>query len=412
MALNDLYDGVAIVIDDDIGTDGSKIMDLIGQIETKSVPCVKYTELPDLESIKHMDAISFLLLDWNLNAPGLSEEDTIEGVKAAATMTAGGIEENIEFLKALKEKIFAPIFIFTNEEPGLIIDVLKKHNLYQDLGQNSIFVKSKSELIKGKFFEEIISWLKQSTSVYVLKEWESEYKKAKNQLFGDFYKINPVWPNILWDNFVDDMVNPSSELGEVITKNLHTRMAPFAFDEEMMKAAGGSAVSPLELRTVLTGERFIENDRLDGDTISTGDVFKISQKFYVNIRPDCDCIPDRKGDESELDNVYLYLLKASPLTPAQEDTAFNVDYGHFLEEDSNSIIFCMYDGKTFKIGFKNLLQEKWGDIKGKRKGRLLPPYINRIQQRYGNYLKRQGLPRTPKEAIGNSAIKSESADKK
>ena len=42
---------------------------------------------------------------------------------------------------------------------------------------------------------------------------------------------------------------------------------------------------------------------------------------------------------------------------------------------------------------------QWNNIKDNRIGRLLPPYITRVQQKYAHYLQRQGLPRIPKQAI-------------
>jgi len=67
--------------------------------------------------------------------------------------------------------------------------------------------------------------------------------------------------------------------------------------------------------------------------------------------------------------------------------------------DNQSIVFNIIDGKTYNFKFKDLTINKWSAIKDKRVGRLLPPYITRIQQRYALYLQRQGLPRTPKQAI-------------
>jgi hypothetical protein len=55
--------------------------------------------------------------------------------------------------------------------------------------------------------------------------------------------------------------------------------------------------------------------------------------------------------------------------------------------------------KTYRYEFKNLTIKKWSEIKSSRIGRLLPPHITRIQQRYALYMQRQGLPRTPEKAI-------------
>ena len=39
------------------------------------------------------------------------------------------------------------------------------------------------------------------------------------------------------------------------------------------------------------------------------------------------------------------------------------------------------------------------EMKDQRIGRLLPPFITRVTQKYGLYIHRQGLPRLPKEVI-------------
>ena len=67
--------------------------------------------------------------------------------------------------------------------------------------------------------------------------------------------------------------------------------------------------------------------------------------------------------------------------------------------DSNAIVFCIDDQKTIDFRFKNLELKEFSELKDNRIGRLLPPYITLIQQRYALYLQRQGLPRIPEEAV-------------
>ena len=49
--------------------------------------------------------------------------------------------------------------------------------------------------------------------------------------------------------------------------------------------------------------------------------------------------------------------------------------------------------------FKDIVIEDFEEKKDKRIGRLLPPFITRVTQKYGLYIHRQGLPRLPKEVI-------------
>lgn len=398
MPTTNLFKGIAVVIDDEIGKKDANINNIIKQIEAKKMPCVKYKEIPHDDVINHLEGISFLLLDWMLYQKDHTKY-LLKGNTIPATLRQSIIKQNIIFLKKLKETYFVPVFIFTDEVINDVITDLKKAKLYFDDKPNYIFVMNKSEL-KGrtKLTKIIENWARKSPSIYVLKEWEKEYHKAKNCLFHDFYNLGPSWPSVLWKNYDDDGVNPSSELGEVITRNIHTRMAPFAFDGGILnKRWRGVGVD--EVRKVLEGERCISEDKLSPNSISTGDVFKIGDKIMINIRPDCDCIPDRNQPGAPIDEVKLYLLKGSKLTGPNLKKSYVKEYGHFFEQDSQSIIFSITNGKSYDLRFKDLTIDTWANLKDKRIGRLLPPYITRIQQRYALYLQRQGLPRTPPNAV-------------
>ncbi len=398
MGAVDLFTGISVVIDDEIGKKGANINNLIDQIEKNNVPCVKFTEIPDDETIEHFKGISFLLLDWQLEKE-IDTEIVVEGVKTQQTKKTFDTKENIDFLKKLRETCFIPVFIFTNLSVDTVLAPLRKNGLYRDDGHNYIFVKNKSEL-KGKYrlFKEIEIWVNKRPSLYVLKTWEKVYQKAKKDLFYDFHDINPDWPKILWESFSDDGVNKSLQLGDLISKNLHTRMSPVEFADKSLEEKGG-IVSRDELRKVIGGERFIKNSGLHDEAIGTGDFFKISSKIYLNIRPDCDCIPDRKIQPSKLDDVELYLLRGSKLSLAKEQKDFNEDYGQFNEPHNQAMVFSMIDGKSYCFQFKDLIKKTWSELKNNRIGRLLPPHIIRIQQKYALFLQRQGLPRTPELAV-------------
>ncbi len=404
MGTSDLFNGVAIIIDDEIGDRTANITKLMNEIRKRNMPCVIYKTLPDPKAIQHFHNISFLLLDWRLKPK--------ETTKGASTFERFAIKENIDFLNKLKSTCFAPIFIFTDEEKQVVIDELKTNNLYQDgnPSSNYIFVKKKDELIgPKKLFKEIEKWVKKVPSIYVLKEWEREYRSAKNNLFLEFYTQSPSWPKILWETFKIDGVNSSYELGEIITRNLYTRMAPYAFDDKTINR-GKHKISRKEIRQVLEGARFMKRKGLHNDSISSGDVFKVGGQIYLNIRPDCDCIRDRSSANSTLDTVQLYLLKGSKLSENKERKIYDKTYKHFKEIDSQAIVFSMLDGVTFDFRFKDLTLRPWSELKDKRIGRILPPYITRIQQRYAMYLQRQGLPAIPGRAIFEK-IKSSSGVK-
>ncbi len=400
-----LLSGIAVVIDDEIGKQGAKINDLIKQIHDRGMPYLTYTEIPTLDVLEHFDRISFLLLDWRFESKELAALKAAGG-KVPPELLKAEEAAKIEFLKRLQEECFAPVFIFTNEQEDVVAKALVRHDLYQEGKPNFIFVKQKRDLTgKTRLFRTIERWMKQTPSVYVLKSWEREYQKAKNRLFWDFYGLTPSWPSVLWKTFTDDGANATKEIGTVIMRNLYTRMAPFAFDGSALRSSG-NATDSVEMRKVLEGERFIKNEGLHEDLISTGDVFKLSGgKIYLNIRPECDCIANRGNNAASLDDVELYLISGTRLSPAKEEGAYKKDYGHFHELDCQAIVFSMLDGKTYDFRFKKLLTLKWAELKSHRIGRLLPPYITRIQQRYALYLHRQGLSRTPETAVSPAPAK-------
>ncbi len=396
MSTNDLFSGIAVVIDDEIKKNEANINQIISQIEKHKMPCLKYGEIPEDDVIKNWKGISFILLDWNLN--DLSDADTMAGVinpKYADT----NITANTNFLKNLKNICFVPVFIFTNEVIDEVSSKLQEEGLYKENKPNYIFIKKKSELTgKNSLFKAIQDWIKHTPPVYVLKVWESEYEKAKTDLFHNFYEIDPNWPKIIWKSFSDDGIdiNVSSGLGEMISRNLHTRMTPFKFDSAMIKRRAKNKNNSIEeTRRVFTGERFLDKDKIHENTIVAGDIFKIKGDIFLNIRPDCDCIP-RNGTTCDiLQKVELYLIKGAKLSKKQEKDIYIKKYGYFKEGDNESIIFSMFEGKTFSFQFKNIRIEKWQAISDKRIGRLLPPYITKIQQKYSLYIQRQGMPRIP-----------------
>ena len=398
MSADNLFKGIAVIIDDEIDEKNANINKILDQINTQNIPYLVYKEIPENIPFEHWRGISFVLLDWNLKKIG--SQDTIEGVKIPGEVEELNVKNNIVFLNSLKGICFVPVFIFTNENIENVISILEKSKLYEKGKPNYIFVKKKEELLEpSKLFEELGIWLNSNPSVYVLKEWEKEYHKSKTKLFHDFYEISPIWPKILCKSFDDDGVNPSFELGQMISRNLYTRMAPFKFNLDILRLSEDSKKEDKdEVRKVFEGERFIKKDNLHEDMIAAGDVFEdidSNSLIYLNIRPDCDCIPDRNGKTCSDNPVYLYLIEGDRLTVGQEGKKYCNQYGHFNESESNAIVFSMIDGETYNFIFKKFTMKEWSKIKYKRIGRLLPPYITRIQQKFSLYIQRSGLPRIP-----------------
>ena len=194
MNIKELFKGIAVVIDDQVNKTESddSILKIIERLENENIPLLKYEYIPDDDIVKNFNNVSFILLDWQLfDKPevGIIVDDSQY------------VNDIIAFLEKLKEIAFIPIFIFSKENPDDIKNILVEKDLFKEGASNYIFIKRKGELLseneENKLFNEIENWLKQTPSIYVLKEWENALNKAKNNLFWDFYNINHKWPSIL-----------------------------------------------------------------------------------------------------------------------------------------------------------------------------------------------------------------------
>ncbi len=399
MNIQQLISGVGIVIDDQINNENANIQEIVKQLEEINMPLVKYAELPTIEVANHFKNISFLILDWKLNSSEIMDEDIEKGVTIPAELRESNAESNIEFLKSVAGKCSNPIFIFTNENTEEIRKLIYREFDLSCEKPNNFFIQSKSNVDKGNLMHEVGSWLIKNPSIYILKKWEQQYEIGKYELFSQFYNMSSNWPNILWQNFINDDVDQSYELNELIFRNLKARVGRYEFDNEILSSQPVS-IKKEELLNVLEAERYISKERLSETDVSTGDIFAKEDSngtiYYLNIRAQCDIVLKREG----IDRLKLYLLKGRELD--KKDGKYD-DYdnnlGIFREKINNCIIPFIAGGKIIVFKFKDLKIEKWRNMKDKRIGMILPPYITRVQQKYAFYQQRQGLPRVPKEAI-------------
>ncbi|MRL68784.1 hypothetical protein [Brevundimonas sp. SPF441] len=144
---------------------------------------------------------------------------------------------------------------------------------------------------------------------------------------------------------------------------------------------------------VMEGERFLRNERLIENIYAPRDVFcsvaEAEKFYYMNIRAECDCLHGS-------DSTELYLLRAKIVPDAER--RINQTFGNLTDEqDKEAIIYAMFDGNTFSVQFKDMKIREVKKVKKDyvRVGRLLPPFLTRIQQRYSAYIQRPGLPRIP-----------------
>ena len=85
-----------------------------------------------------------------------------------------------------------------------------------------------------------------------------------------------------------------------------------------------------------------------------------------------------------------------------DDISFSKGNGEFVERVYHAIVPFIANGKFIEFNFREFQVRKKDSLlsdKIKRIGRILPPYITKIQQRFALYMHRPGLPKIPKQAI-------------
>ena len=397
MDLKDLLSGIGVVIDDALGNDGDpndSVLNIVERLEQDlSLPFYKIDRLPPKDHWPNLfQSASFILLDWKLWRASASQ------------LVQEGIAANIRFLEQAKSH-FVPVFIFTNESVADVTDALPSDIYRAEEAENSfVFVHSKIQLLSGNSLdlEPVHKWTMQSASVYALKTWDRVFFAARRSLFGDMYGISPHWPRIFWSAYQEDGVDPSLGLTQLITDGLVGRIGTGAFTRAALGNPGtdNKDVPADDLRALIGATTF----RAAGtdDDIRCGDLFKLPKgKYLLNIRADCDCVP---RDGLKRDDVELYCIKGEKMRESEVSHAY--EGGHFRERPDQSIVFAATDGKSIRFRFKNLRVNAFGKLKEKRIGRLLHPYLTRIQQRYALYLQRQGLPSVPTGAVSTYFVDS------
>ena len=394
-----LMAGIAVVIDDALPEesggeeDGNGSGDRIGKIvdwfeQEWELPFVKSNELPKQAAWPNLlRAASFVLLDWRLWGSG------------GDTLRQSMLEDIKQFLVAARENL-VPVFILTNEDTEDVILELGTlpEGVYAEGSEktNFVFVESKSEMWSGTEVDvgRLTDWVFGNASVYALKAWERALHGAKDELFQAMCDRNMHWPRVFWEAYVADGAQPSASLTNLINDSLCGRMRTDAFEEKHLQG-DYSGVSDGELRGLIAEASFRAAEVLPADEVRSGDLFEgQTRKYWLNVRPDCDCIPRNGGDVGD---VELYCVEGKRLARGELRRLFK--NGHFEERVSQSVVFGVDQGRSILFDFGKFRIRKYSELRKKRLGRLLHPYITRVQQRYALYIQRQALPRVPEAAV-------------
>jgi len=430
MDIAELFKGIAVIVDDEIEDKNSTIYSIKKQIEKNNIPVVAYKEIPNKEMIPSLSNSAFLIVDWDYTRGKLELDDENERIYIPQEFADFEKNSLIEFLTLIDKEIFVPVFIFTAQNIENIKDSLQEAGLWFEGKQNKIFIKSKSDVsTENDLFNSMKTWLKEMPSAYVLKEWERGLQKAKDLMFIDFYKRSPEWVCILWELMKNDSLDYQRDLCEFISKSLTNRIDCISFDETYIKGINRDEITNEELVEVIECERFISySNETQPSQIYTGDLFSKGSKYYLNIRAQCDlsreedpCLYLIKGEKIRDRDIVTEPLKLtsdckldfgnnncesiedikSICNDSEKIKAINnkikshqnkifLRYGSFIERADKVIIGCIAGEKAIQFQLE-LISKKRSELDANRIGRLLPPYITRIQQKCSLHIIREGI---------------------
>lgn len=395
-----LLTGPVVFIDDQIEQEGgSQASHLLESIKSAGRPVLASPRLPTEEEreqwFEHWGSLSFLVIDWDLS-PGST------GGIGGSTLGAYERAKLFVFLRTLMDEIYCPIFVISAEDTADIERQLQENETLRDAngqldGRISVFPK---DALMDNILESLDHRFGESPALSVLRTWERETEQARNRLFIDFNDLEPDWPVYIWRRASEDGTDPAYELSSVVSANLLSRVNPVAFDSAAIEDYAGTFTGDA-MRKVSQGRTLIGGQRLSDRMVFPGDVFQLDadkpDEVWINVSPVCQTVPRpiSKGSQ-ELKQVRLHLVQG--LRQAMPDSKNTYGKLEALGKGpTGEVIHTLLDEFPFYFRFEDAEFHLWEEIKSSRIGRLLPPYVTRLQQKHSAYMQSEGLPRVAME---------------
>ena len=440
--VEELIKGVGVIIDDEIEDKNSLAYALSESLSAAGLPLVKSKEIPSEEYLNSLGNVSFIILDWFFDV-----EDMPEGVEVGEELKLEQKETAIHFLEKLLNQCFVPVFLITGQTLDDVESVLSE-GLAKNAFPDRILLRSKNQITDYQsLITSVAEWLERYPSALVLKIWEKSAVLAKTRMFLELFSASPQWVSVILDTIrADTNNNPRAvnhEFSTLLNNNFVNRMQDGSFNDVITSCKPQTTKE--EIRAVLQGERYIcyVHDDLP-DIIYTGDLFRETidgvNRYYLNVRAQCDL--------SREDDPILYLVKGSmfdesnlikstpiKLKKSGEDMLLDIkgegfplktlltygkverdslndkirelnslitfSNGEVLEKKNQAIVFCVDGCTAIEFNLNEISVEKKSSIESKtrRVGRLMPPYITRIQQKISSYIVREGVMATPRALV-------------
>ena len=375
-----LLKSTAVVIDDEIDSPESNISKLITKLETEGVLFVKLKDIKD--DISAFTNVSFIILDWKL--------ENINQTFGVGGSALGNFyrERVVEFIKKITQTFYIPILIFSAESVDLIKsclenDVSLKHAM--ETGRISIY--NKAELLSRNVKGQLNLWLKHNQSAQLFKHLDKLIKSTEHKFFNEFDLCNPRWPNFVYNTIEKDKpVDIDGEFQEFLLSSFFSRIQIEKFESKFLKRC---KLIPQDILKIYSSIKFLSYDTSLPDGAYSGDLYRgelpdAQDKYIINITAACDI---RKGKCLIIKGRCASTNNFDKVDKVSEHTVFHIN-------NHDSIVFNFNNYERLKLN--NINELVVSNIKYKRIGRLLHPYITNLQDRFSRFIIRRGSTKNPK----------------
>lgn len=403
-----LFRGVSIVIDDrvhdrEVSLDETaeaqaeqpdEILNVLQALREQKLPVLKMDKLPEDDIIRHLGAINFILLDWELHGaqaptlPGLSV-----GLNLGSTLAEDSKIALCEFIQEVLDHTYCPVFIFSNVATKTIKAELVKLELGPAIDKRILVARKNEVDTQDKLRAVINHWTKDNPSFLCLKAWENSFNEAKANTFIDLTRVEKNWPRLFWKAFKADKIHPWPALAEVISRNVagradlsahHLELNELIDEKDLKKDPGVSRDTVAAI--VASAECTPINARIH-PPFAPGDVFKDgNEAWWVNIRPVCDIAHVVTTPDPELYLVRVEIIEADTDIASWNNNGV-INHPHTTR---HLVPYIPLGDRTrfVRVHFDKLLIAKSSTLRPVT--RLLAPRATELAQRYGFYIAQCG----------------------
>lgn len=396
-SLDNFFKSTALIVDDEIVQNNkSKANKIKSAFEELGTCFLIYQDIPDEIFWDSFNNISFAILDWDLK----KESDEIEGVVMGATLKEEKIQSLIMFIKHLLKRYVIPVFIFSQQNTEMIIQALNNDEETKwAIDQKQLLIKSKNALTTKTVKRHLAKWYSSNPSVSLIKAVDKSITAAKSDLFYNMYKIGCKWPLALYQTILKD--NPADideEINDFIISALIGRIENQPLEKDLFSKKYKCKCD--EISKIYSLSKLFTYGIDKPNVAHTGDLYihiddsTGKKKYLINITANCNIRY----------NEFLVLQGEVP-----ESYEYNKTIG--IVEKVNTCSIPFLDGNkyiTFNLRKYKIIKCKSGGYNKmtppckdeyQRIGRLMYPYINILQNKFSQYVCRQGITRHPLEYL-------------